>query len=235
MAGEQDVVARYARSIGIEIAARTVLVEGTTDADLFSLAAELERKRTGRSLTGPNFTIAAAGIGSDVGTSGVIRELIVLRGMATTCLLQNGLPKYRFVGLLDNDQAGRHAMKIACGLDRSLLECRDLFRLQPVMPLNGDLDPTSLRKKFEMENLTCKDLDWEVEDLLPESLLAAFLSDHPTVRVRTTSRNGKVHRDFNHEGKAKLHRFVKQHAIADDLAQVVGVIDSLRFYLNVKT
>jgi hypothetical protein len=43
---------------------------------------------------------------------------------------------------------------------------------------------------------------------------------------------GKVHREMTSDGKARLHRFIKQHAIRDDLTIVVDVLKSLRSYLG---
>jgi hypothetical protein len=47
VADELDPVARYGMGLGFTVRPRTVLVEGTTDVDLFSLAAALERAKTG--------------------------------------------------------------------------------------------------------------------------------------------------------------------------------------------
>jgi hypothetical protein len=42
-----DYVELYAKSLGFAIKPRTVLVEGTTDVDLFRLAARLEYEKSG--------------------------------------------------------------------------------------------------------------------------------------------------------------------------------------------
>lgn len=152
MVEDLDYVARYAMSLGLSILPRTVLVEGTSDVDLFQLAARLEYKETGLNLIGRDLAIVAAGEADRGGTSGVIRELICLRGLARTCLLQNGRPRYRFIGLFDNDRAGKQAVRQARDIDGSLLEYKDLFRLWPVMPLPRNLDPGSVQKTFENEN-----------------------------------------------------------------------------------
>ncbi len=41
----------------------------------------------------------------------------------------------------------------------------------------------------------------------------------------------KVHREFTREGKAGLHRFVKENAVREDLGEVIGLIKAIRFYL----
>lgn len=234
MAEELDFVARHGMALGFRIQARTVLVEGTTDADLFQLAARLERHKTGVDLIGNGLAILAAGEGDHGGVDGVLQQLTGFRFMARSCLLPNGRPKYRFVALFDNDRAGRQAIKRARDFDRSILEYKDLFRLFPVMPLHGDRDPTSLQKRFEADNASYKRLDWELEDLLPQSFCDAFASSCPDGIVRSDPVAGKIHREMTRDGKAKFHRFIKDHAMHDDLEEVVAVLRAVRFYVGIK-
>lgn len=234
MVEDLDYVARYATALGLAVLPRTVLVEGTSDVDLFQLAARLEHDRTGLQLVGRDLAIVAAGEGDRGGTSGVIRELLSLRGLARTCLLPNGRPRYRFVGLFDNDKAGKQAVRAARDLDSSLLEYKDIFRLWPVMPVPMKLDPGSVQKTFEDANGRYTGLDWELEDLLPSDFVEVFLSDGRDALVRTTSREGKTHRDLTRDGKARLHYFTKRHAVHSDLTGVVEVLKAMRFYLGLK-
>ena len=229
-----DSVARYGMEIGFAVRPRTILVEGTTDVELFQLAAKLEYAATGINLLGEDLAIVAAGVGDRGGTTGVIRELVCLRGLARTCLLPNGRPRYRFVGLFDNDRAGRDAVKTARYLDNSILEYKDVFRLWPVMPKAGNLDPGTMQKTFERENEPYKGLDWELEDLLPKSLMDGFISDFCSAVAHTNTIGDKVHRDLTRDGKAKLHRFVRLHAVLDDVRHVVEVLKTLRYYLVLK-
>lgn len=232
MADVLDPVALYGRQVlGAELCPRTVLVEGTTDAELFHLAVRLERKRTGIDLFGRDLAIVAAGVGNEGGTRGVIRELICLRGLARACVLPNGRPRYRFVALFDNDKAGRLAIKGARDIDTSILEYKDLFRLFPVMPTTGNLDPGTLQKSFERLNADYKGIDWELEDLMPE-FVEAFIPDCPGAVVNTTAMNGKIHRDLTRDGKARLHQFVRDHAERDDLEAIIDVLRAIRFYLG---
>lgn len=230
----QDSVALYAKALGFDIGSRSVLVEGTTDVALFRLAARLEREKTGTDLLGGGLAFVAAGERDRGGTRGVIRELVALRGMARTCLLPNGRPRYRFVGLFDNDKAGKQAVKMARDIDTSILEYKDVFRLWPVMPLTGNLDPGAMQKTFERENSPYKGLEWELEDLLPQEFVGAFVSEYPGAVARRTSINGKEHRDLTCDGKAHLHRFVKENALRDDLCTVIDVMKAIRLYLNLQ-
>jgi hypothetical protein len=232
VAEEFDSVARYGMALGFAVRPRTVLVEGTTDVEVFQLAARLEREKTGINLLGVDLAIVAAGERDRGGTQGVIRELVALRGMARTCLLQNGRPRYRFIGLFDNDTAGKEAVKMARYIDTSILEYKDVFRLWPVMPLPGNLDPGTVRRIFERENVDYKTLEWELEDLLQEEFIDAFLSEYPGAVVRSRCIGSKVHRDLTPDGKARLHRFIKQHAVRADLGAVIEVLKAIRFYLN---
>ena len=229
---EIDFVAKYASSKGFTIRTRTVLVEGTTDVKLFHLAACLERKQTGINLLDNDLTFVAAGEGDRGGTRGVIRELHALRCLAHACLLPNGRPRYRFIGLFDNDKAGHQAVKSVKDLDSSILEYKDVFRLWPIMPLPGNLDPKTMQKTFERENANYKGLDWELEDLIKQEFIEAFLSDNYEAVKNTRSVNGLVHRDFTPNGKALLHRFIKIHAMRDDLIAVIDAMKAIRFYLG---
>jgi hypothetical protein len=233
MSGELDSVALYARSLGHVIRRRTVLVEGTTDVELFELAARLEFSRSGLTLLGDDLAIIAAGEGDRGGTSGVIRELVAFRGMARTYLQANGVPHYRFIGLLDNDRAGRQAVKTLRDIDSSIVEFKDVFRIWPAMPLPGNLDPGTVAKTYERENASFKGLDWELEDLIPQSFFDELLKEYPGAISHTSSQGGRVHRDMTRDGKARFHRLVKQHAIRDDLDDVVRMLIAIRLLAGV--
>ena len=178
MSEEQDAVATYGRALGFEVRRRTIIVEGTTDVELFTFAAKLELAATGTDLM-DGFAIIAAGEGDAGGTHGVIRELVAFRGIARTVLQPNGLPKYRFAALFDNDPAGKFAVKSLQALDHSIIECKDVFRLRPIMPMPKNLDPTSLCAALEAKNANHRALDWEIEDLLPKDVAEAFLAERP--------------------------------------------------------
>jgi len=229
-----DPVAQYAGALGLSIRTRTVLVEGTTDVALFYLAARLERKEAGVDLLGDDLAIVAGGERERGGTHGVIRELIALRGMARTCLLPNGRPRYRFVGLFDNDRAGKEAVRLARTIDSSILEYKDVFRLWPVMPSKGNLDPGTLKKTFERQNAEYKQIEWELEDLLTSDFVDAFLAEHPGALIRSTLVGNRVHRDLTVDGKARFHRFVEQYAEHGDMRRVIEVLRAIRFYLNLQ-
>jgi hypothetical protein len=226
-----DFVAQYGISRGWTLLPRSTLVEGTSDVALFELANALFLRATGKSLLS-DLAIVAAGEADRGGTKGVVRELIVLRGLAAAFLSPAGLPVYRFIGLFDNDTAGQKSVHGAHGIDSSIIEYRDVFRLQPVMPRPGNIDPAALKRSFEKENAVYKGLHWELEDLLAEPLLELFVEEHPTALLREMHVGDAAHREFTRDGKHQLIRFCQKHAALDDLADVVGVLHALRHYLN---
>ena len=232
MPDDLDFVERHGLGLGLALRPRTVFVEGTSDEDLFRMAVRFEMQKTGIDLTGDGLAVLAVGVGDGGGVDSVVRLLNGFRFMAPSCLLPNGRQKYRFIGLFDDDRAGREAVRRARELDKSAIEYRDVFRIRPVMPLHGDRDPTSLQKRFETENLPYKGIDWELEDLLPESFHEAFAEGCLDGIVKVTTAGGKTHRDLTRDGKAKFHRFVKQHAVHADLHGVITTIRALRFYLG---
>jgi hypothetical protein len=234
MAGGLDCVALYAREKNFAIRSRTILVEGLTDVDLFELAARLEKEQTGNDLLGDKLAIIAAGKGDEGGVKGVGRELVTLKNMAKVCLDHNGHPKYRFIGLFDNDRAGRTAINDVRKIDTSLVEYRDVFKLQPVMPISSNRIPDVLQRNFESQNNIYKNLDWELEDLVPETLIKGFLNQYSTALFGSNNVNGKVHREWTPDGKARLHRFVKDYAIRSDLVAVIGVLQAFWCYLGIK-
>lgn len=228
-----DAVAFYASSLGYEIRSKVVLVEGTNDVALFKLAAACELHKTGRNLL-DDLCFIAAGEGDRGGTLGVIRELMCFRGLCKAFLLPNGRPRYRVVALFDNDKAGRQSLQEARRLDAGLLEFKDLFLLYPVMPLTSNLDVVSLRRTFEINNQQYKGLDWEPEDLFPESFIDCFGEQFPLAVARRSGVNGVTHRDYTRDGKARFHRFVRENAVHGDLLKIIEVIEAMRCYLALK-
>lgn len=43
-----------------------------------------------------------------------------------------------------------------------------------------------------------------------------------------------VHRDFTRDGKARLHRFAKDHAIRRDVVSLVAILKGFRRYLELR-
>lgn len=226
-----DHIALYAASLGMQIQHRTILVEGTSDVALLKLVSAMEKKASGKELF-DGFAVVAAGERDQGGVNGVVRELITFRGMARTFLHPNGKPVYRFVGLFDNDHAGRRAIATVHDLDSSIIEYKDVFRLMPVMPEPGNLDPGTVAAAFKRSNEAYKGLDWELEDLISTDLIATFGDEYYGAIKNQQSIADKTHHEFSRDGKAQLHKFVKIHCMRDDLLKVIDLIHALRNYLN---
>ena len=226
-----DIVALYGISKRWKLRPRSVLVEGTSDVALFELAADHYFRKHNKALLA-DMAIVAAGEGDRGGTHGVIRELVVLRGLAATHLSPAGRPVYRVVGLFDSDAAGNKAVRGAREIDASIIEYRDVFRLRPAMPKTGILDPASLQRSFEKLNEPYKGLTWEVEDLIDEQLFELFLEENPSAVTREETVAGKTHRELTRDGKSRLIRFCKDYADLPNLTGMVEVIHALRHYLN---
>jgi len=226
-----DIVARYGVSKGWRLKRRTVLVEGTSDVSLINVAARLFKAKTDQLIL-QDLAIVAAGEGDRGGTRGVIRELITLRNLSEAYLSPAGRPVYRFMGLFDDDTPGRNAVTGARNIDTSITEYRDILRLRPVMPATGSLDPSTMKRSFDALNAAHKGINWELEDLIGEDLLALFLEDYPTALIRSASVGGAVHRELTQDGKRNLIRYCDKNADLASLMPVVNLIHALRHYLN---
>ena len=226
-----DIVAIYGQTHGWQLKPRTVLVEGTSDVSLFELAAGLHLKETGKNILG-DMAIVAAGERDRGGAKGVVRELVTLRNLAAGHLSPAGLRVYRIVGLFDSDAAGHKAMSGARDWDTTIIEYRDVFRLRPIMPKTGSLDPTALQRTTDTQNLPFKGLVWELEDLVSPLFMARFLETHQTALVRENTISGRVHRELTRDGKSQLVRYCTQHAALENLGALIEVAHALRHYLN---
>lgn len=142
----------------------------------------------------------------------------------------DGSLKYRFIGLYDNDHAGRRGVSAACEFDRRLRQCSDMFLLHPIMPLAAGADHATLRRRFQEDNAPFKGMDWEIEDLLSDELLSKFDDAMPSATVHESTLGGRKHRDLTRDGKFELHEFVKKHARLEDVVDVVKLIRALRDY-----
>jgi hypothetical protein len=226
-----DIVARYGQSRGWQLKPRTVLVEGTSDVSLFVFAAGLYLNKTGKNILS-DMAIVAAGELDRGGAKGVVRELVTLRNLAACHLSPAGLRVYRIVGLFDSDAAGNKAVSGAHDWDNTIIEYRDVFRLRPIMPKTGSLDPTALRLTTDTQNLPFKGLDWELEDLVSPLFMAQFLKAHQTAQTREINIAGRVHRELTRDGKSHLVRYCAQHATLESLGELIEVAHALRHYLN---
>ena len=220
-------VAIYAASKNWSLRPNIVLVEGTTDEALFSLANTLS-ENAGRQLLGDEICVVAAGRRDRGGTFGVARELITLRSMLPLVLDRTGRHAYRVLGLVDHDHAGRRIIQDLLRLDRGALEFRDILTIRPCTPTFSNSTPNARRDECDRVNLPYCRLDWEIEDALAPRLLKLFEQRHPRLAPKKLSQGGKTHHDFTSEAKTALHRFVHEEATLQDLDEIVEIVRMLR-------
>jgi hypothetical protein len=226
-----SLVEQFASQNGWEIARRNVIVEGDSDVALLHCAAELHLKATGRAIIDDDFSIISAGHGDDGGVEGVNRGLVAFRQMAEADRDEAGALRHRFIGLFDNDHAGRTAFNLAPRFCRRIVPCVDIFLLQPVMPpvTNGILDPQIEATRC---NLPYSGMDWEIEDLCSDRLLNKFEMQNPRAVLKRVTKNNRTHREFSRSSKSKITRFFINEAKFEDALQLLNLLKSLRSYLS---
>jgi hypothetical protein len=226
-------VERYANAKGWNVGTANVLVEGTSDVLYLRLARDIWQRESNHNLFDSGFAVFEAGLKDDGGVQGVVRELQTLRQMASQDAASL-MTERKFVGLFDNDDAGRKHARMLCEMDFRVVNYRDVFLLHPIMPVaNGALGP-ELRQQAETQNLSCTGLDWEIEDFLSEDLIRGFCNDYPSALIRRYEMAGRVHHEFTRAGKGQLQAYVTQEALVEDIIELVRLICTLREYLGLE-
>jgi hypothetical protein len=221
----------YATRKGWNVGTANVIVEGTSDVRYLRLARDLWQRESNHDLFDSGFAVFEAGLKDDGGVQGVVRELQTLRQMASQDAASL-MTERKFVGLFDNDHAGRKHARMLCEMDFRVKHYRDVFLLHPIMPAsNGVLGP-ELQRRAEAQNGSCAELDWEIEDFLPEDLIQGFRNLQPGAVIREHKMAGRVHRELSKRGKGQLQAYVQQEALVEDMIEVVRLICALRDYLG---
>jgi hypothetical protein len=199
-----------------------------------TLAAKLHYERHRIAILGRDFGVLFAGKQDDGGVDGLNRRFSAVRQIADADRAADGRLRHNFIGLYDNDHAGRIALQNACRFDPRLRRCRDLFLLHPIMPSSSGADYGELERRFERQNAAFRGLDWEIEDLLSERLLDGFQAVRPDAIQRIRECGGRKHRDLTREGKRRLHEYVEEYALLEDLVEIVRLVRALRDYVGVR-
>lgn len=228
-----SVIEQYAAALGWSVGRTNVIVEGTSDVALLGHAAALHAQAYGTALLDAEFAILAAGHGDDGGVDGVNRGLITMRQVADTDRDASGALRYRFAGLFDNDYAGRTAFNLVARVEPRIERYKDIFLLHPVMPAIGDGLSDRLLETTQA-NLPFSGMDWEIEDLCSERLLARFARENPGAVLRIDSRGGRTHREIDRRAKAELTRLFIGAATLDDAREFLILLKLLRGYLGVR-
>lgn len=211
-----------------------MLVEGTSDVAYIQLAARLYREQHGENLLGDELAILPAGTGEEGGTRALNQRLMTLRNIADTDRDEQNRLRHTFCALYDYDAAGKRALKSASELDSRLRHGAELFHLRPVMPLRSGAEPEVMLRRYERENAPFQTLDWEIEDLLPDSMVAVFEADHRTAVTRKREAGGRIHRDLTRDGKHHLLSFARTYATLSDVMEIVRLLRALRDYQKLR-
>lgn len=226
-----SLTAQYVGILGWVSARTYAIVEGTLDVGFFTRASDLHRQRFGQPIIDDDFAIVAAGRGDDGGVEGVNRALITLRQVMDADRDERGALRHRVLGLYDNDYNGRAGFGLVGRMDQRIRPYVDIFLLRPVMPAVGD-GISDRQIETTIANQAFPQLDWEVEDLCSERLLQKFEANFPHLVLSKTEVSGKVHREFEREGKVELLRLFEAEASFEDAVEMIRLMRLLRGYLG---
>lgn len=225
-------VARYAKDIGWAIGRRNLLVEGTTDVALLEQAAACHARATKELLLGDDLKVVAAGYGDMGGVGAVERRFMTIHELGQ---LDRELPKKERIKLLplfDDDEAGRATFKSITQQRHPFRGYVHVFLLKRRYPPVRPGSPSFLDGLKEI-NREWEGIDCEMEDLLSPGLLDAFCEEHPgALRRDPVIRGDGHHHEWTPDGKARLHRFVRDHAMLDDLTDLVRLLRYVRWVFD---
>lgn len=227
-----DLVRRYATFFSWPVAERTVVVEGEHDQRYFELADKLYCKEFGLRLLGKRLAVFPTGIGDDGGAFGLQRHFHPLRAIMDHDLTQDGKKVFHAIALFDDDLEGKRGFGALTGQHLNYKKWRDVFLLQRILP-RSNRDSIQVAKLVDEVNLPWKGLDCEIEDLVSLDVIKAFVAENPGAIFRpSVEKSGGAHTFFKPHVKASFIRFVEANAMMCDLASVIEVLKSLRFYLG---
>ncbi|MFZ4166943.1 hypothetical protein [Brevundimonas sp. NPDC058933] len=229
------VVELLAQSLGWQVRKANCIVEGTSDVFYFKHAARLYRERHDVDLLGDDFAVLPAGRGEEGGVDGINDRFRMAKQLADLDLRHDGSRQYRFIGLFDNDDAGRKAFTRGSGLTRRIEGYRDLFLLHPIMPQMNGAGASTVAARAKDLNKGYPQLDWEVEDLVSPEIFRVFEADYGSQIRRTQIVGDRTHRDLSWDGKVKLQHCVRDYAELEHLSEIIALICALRNYLHLRT
>lgn len=225
-------VLRFAKELGWPLGRRNVLVEGTRDVELLELAATLHAKKTREELLGDDLRVVAAGYGEMGGVGAVERRFITIHELGQ---LDRELPKkerIRLLPLFDDDKAGRATFQSITQRRHPFREYVDVFLLKRRYPPVRPGSPAYI-DELKKVNREWHNMDCEIEDLIGGEFLRVFCDEHPgALRCPAVINGDGHHREWTDDGKAKLHRFVRDHALLEDLAELVRLLKYVRWIFD---
>lgn len=225
----------WAKQIGWRIAKGNVIVEGESDVFYFEHASKIYQNAHGIDPLGEDLSVIAAGSADAGGVDGLNERFRVAHQLAGVDVHPDGATKYRFIGLFDNDEAGRRAFGRGVGLTKHIVGYRDLFLLHPVMPLANGSTPGGLKQQAADLNKDYSQLNWEIEDLVSPEIFRVFEADHPHEISAPKTVAGRTHRNLTWAGKFKLRQYVRDYADITHVQEFIMLIRALRSYLRLRT
>ncbi len=223
----------FARQVGWNLSQTNVIVEGTSDVRLFLRASELHRQAFAVPILDAHFQVCAAGQRDDGGVEGVNRMLVTAQQLAVGDRHRDGGQRYRFIGLLDNDPAGRRGLNRLTDFTSRLQAFRDIFLLFPDMPICDNRGMAYVQEKSRHLKKHFNNSRFEIEDLISERLVTRFEKLFPGAIVNKEHSGTRHHYHFSRAGKVEFQKFALSEGKAEDFADFFAVTKALRSYLQV--
>jgi hypothetical protein len=159
--------------------------------------------------------------------TGVIREFMNLYGRMQMDMVLPKAAQRRIIPIFDNDRVGRECFEKVTDPDLPFVAYQDVFLLRRAYPALKMGSPNYQRRLEEM-NAPWIGIDCEIEDLLSEDLLEAFITESPgSVRSARVCRENGHHYDIVPQAKGPLVRFARDYGTVADLR---GVIRTLQYF-----
>ena len=232
MASPGDHVRWFAEKQGWRISRCNVVTEGEIDTRYFVLADRLYASRHRQRLITEDLAVFPVGTGLNGGAFKVAATFPTFRQIIDADLGENSQILFRAIALLDNDPIGQEAYESITTRCVNIRGGRDVFLLARSFPRNermpGGYNAAIVNANKKWASLTC-----EIEDLLTLELVHAFLKANgiePSKCMQTTE--GAYHVELDTSSKGKLFEFCEQNAKLEDIARIIELLKSLRFFLG---
>lgn len=227
-----EFIHQYCLSFDWRISACNILVEGDTDVKYLNLAAAKYLEATGLKLIGDDVSICGSRIKEEGGTWNLVPRFKVLCDLLKRVSYNPDERELRFLVLLDSDPAGKKARGYLTHREVGLAEFKHVFMIQRRYPQKVR-DTTEFRNKTAALNIAWENLDCEMEDLIPNSILQGFFQSQPQSCTRAPMvRDNAHHYEWAGHLKPALFRYVSARAKLSDVQTMVELLQSLRYALG---
>jgi hypothetical protein len=227
-----DHVRWFAQKQGWPIKRYNVVTEGESDVRYITVADRLFRAKRGRPLLTDELSVFAVGKGLNGGARRISAVFPTLRDLIDVDLGSEGQLLFKAITLLDDDPVGREAYASLTDRCVKVRGGRDVFLLArnfPRIQKRGE----GYNQDILAANKRSRDIYCEMEDLLPQALVTSFLTSNgmdPAKQISVV--DDAFHVELDNAAKGKLVQFCDRNASYDDLARIVDMVQSLRYYLG---